>query len=667
MVEEEQIKIFANTAESLLGFKDLKSVFESITKTVCSFFNASASSIMLFDKNREYLTIRHSYNLSPEYLKVVKVRKNEEVAGKVCQEKKIKFVPDIIKVFVEKGDSFSLEWIKKEGLCSYVCAPLILKGEVIGCLNIYYRTPKKRFDDFPHLDFFAKLATLSVEHARIIEEIGEKSKIVLSLEQIGIILASSLDIEKIIEVLLSTAISITKSDTSSLIIIDEENLRVIDAFEFARETNKVNKYKSTARLVNGISGRIAKEKKPLVINDISNFEGVNPVLVRKNRKAVIGVPLIAREKLLGILYVDSYEPREFSDVQIEYLNLLASQASISLDNALLYKKISREAQDASVLYEVGKAFISTLDFDELLNNILRRLIDTFGYLNLAIFLVDEEKKELKLRSYINYPESVKDIKNAIGVNGITGHVAATKEMYYAQDVSKDPYYIPGVKEAKSEVCFPLMIGERLIGVLDVASPEINGFTEDDIRLLDTLSAQVAIALENARLYEETKKLSLTDPLTNLANRRGLDMFIEGEIKRAERYRRPFAFLMIDFDNFKSYNDKFGHTAGDYILQKFSKIMKDSIRDVDFICRYGGDEFVIVLPETDVSFARAVAERIRKKIEVENLDPRVSLSIGISMFPRDTREKGTLINLADRACYEAKEMGGNRVNFAGSFI
>uniref|UniRef100_A0A7V3RHM0 Sensor domain-containing diguanylate cyclase n=1 Tax=candidate division WOR-3 bacterium TaxID=2052148 RepID=A0A7V3RHM0_UNCW3 len=664
MEQRELSENLAEIAQSLLEHFSLEKVFDTITKTACSFFNASASAIMLFDREREYLTITHSTNLSSDYLKVVKVRKDEEISGKVCMERKPRFVPDIIKVFEEKGDFFSIEWIKKEGLKSLVSAPLLLKNEAIGCLNLYYREKIDNFNNYPALDFFCKLSALAIEHTKLINEIEEKSRVVTELEHIGITLSSTFEMENILKVLLSSAIKISHADTANILVIDQANVQILEAYDFNPQTGEIKKYRTTARLSNGISGQVLKTRKPVIIPDLTRYEDVNPVALEKGRRAVVAMPLIARESLIGILYIDSYKPRDFSRSEIEYLQLLCTQAAIALDNTRLYHKISREAMETAILYEVSRTFISTLDFDALLKNILQRLSDTFGYLNLAIFLVDEEKQQLKIRSYINYPDSVKNLEIKIGSVGITGHVAATREMYYAPDVSKDPYYIPGVKEAKSEVCFPLMIGERLIGVLDVESPEIDGFTPDDIRILSTLSAQIAIALENARLYEEAKRLSLTDPLTGLPNRRSFEIMIENEIKRAERYRRPFALLMMDFDNFKSYNDKFGHSAGDEILRRFSTVMKEGIRDVDFLGRYGGDEFVAVLPETDANFALVVAERIRKKIESENLDPPVTLSIGIAVFPRDAREKQKLIDLADRACYESKEMGGNRVNFAG---
>jgi len=663
MLEKDLSKSFTEIAESLLEKKTLDSVFDTITKTACSFFNASASSIMLFDIDKEFLTIVRSYNLSPEYLKVVKVRKDQEIAGKVCQEKKPRFVVNALKLFQDIEDNFTVQWVKKEGLITLVCAPLLLKDEPIGCLNIYYRYQQDTFADWNALDFFTKLAALSIEHSRLIEEIQNNAKMFSVLGEIGLFLASSFDINEIMKTFLSTATYIINADAGGLILIDPEKSSILEAYEYNKGESTPKRYTSSAHLINGISSDIIRTKKPVVISDTGSHPNVNPVILDKKYVAIIGVPLISKEKIMGILYVNSLIPRNFTKEEVDYLSILSNYAAVALENSKLYEKIALEAKETAILYEVSQSFISSLDFEQLLKNILRRLIDTFGYLNLAVFLIDEESQELKLISYINYPDEVKNMKIKIGEVGITGHVALTKKMYYSPDVTNDPYYIKGVEEARSEVCLPLMIGDRVIGVLDVESPENNGFTQDDIKLLSSLCAQIAIALENCHLYEEAKKLSLTDPLTMLPNRRNFDIFIDTEIKRAERYRRPFSILMIDFDNFKNYNDKFGHTAGDSVLQKFALLMKESIRDVDFVGRYGGDEFVVILPETGAIFAWEVAERMRKKIAAQSLNPNVTLSIGIATFPDDSRDKKTLINLADQACYEAKQMGGNCVNFA----
>jgi diguanylate cyclase (GGDEF)-like protein len=664
-MESKLYQSLTRITESLLEQKDIDNVFKTITHTACSFFNASASSIMLFDINREYLTIAHSYNLSPEYLSVVKVHKDEEIAGKVCQTKKARFVSNVIDLFKEAGDDFTVSWVMKEGIISLVCAPLIVKDMPIGCLNIYYRDQQSVFSDESVLDFFTRLAALSIEYSKLTQQTEEKTRILRVLEEVGLLLTSSFNINEIMEVFLSTAVSIAHADAGGLILIDENEKKVYDAYEYVKGTPMPKRYNSSARLTEGISAQIMKTRKPVAIADLSDQTNIQSQIAGKKRAAVAGIPLITRQKMIGILYVDSYTSRKYTRSELDYLTILCSQAAVALDNTQLYKKITREVKELALLYEVSQSFISTLDFDRLLKNILQRLKETFGYLNLAIMLVDEKRQELYPHSFINYPEHVRKLRFKIGTEGITGYVAYTKKPYYAPDVSKDPYYRIGVEEAQSELCFPLMIGERLIGILDVESPEVNGFSQDDIKMLSGLSAQIAIALENSRLYEEAKELSLTDPLTNMPNRRSFELFLDSEIKRATRYQRKFSILMVDFDNFKEYNDTFGHPAGDEILKKFSAYMKDTIRDVDFIGRYGGDEFIAVLPETDRTFALEVAERMRNKIAMQHVEPNITLSVGIASFPQDSTDKSSLIELADLACYEAKELGGNCVNFAST--
>ncbi len=663
MLEDELYKNLAAITESLLEKKGLNSVFDAIARAACSFFDASASSIMLFDKNKEYLTIARSCNLSPEYLKVVKVHKDQEIAGKVCQEKKPRFVSDVIDLFKKLGDDFTIQWATKEGLTSLICAPLLLKDEPIGCLNIYYRSIKDTFENRTALDFFTRMAALSIEHSKLIHQSQEKTKKLTVLEEVGLVLTASFDINEIMAVFLPTAVLITESDAGGLILLDESAKKALGAYEYVKGRNLPRRDESSKRLGENISERILKTRKPAVTSNTSKHDSTDTTSGQDKRAAVAGIPLIAREKMIGILYVDSFTPREFTRSDLDYLSTLCSQAAVAFDNTMLYKKITREAKEMSLLYDVSRSLISTLNFDQLLKNTLHILKETFGYLNLAIMLVDEEKQELYPRSYINYPDYIKTLRFKIGKDGITGHVAGTKKMYYCPDVRNDRHYRFGAEEARSELCFPLMIGQRLIGVLDVESPEIDGFKSDDINMLQGLSAQIAIALDNARLYEEAKELSLTDPLTMLPNRRSFDISINAEIKRAMRYHRSFSILMIDLDDFKSYNDTFGHPQGDKILQKFSKMMKETIRDVDFLGRYGGDEFIAVLPETDSTFAFEVAERMRKKIAAQDLKPRVTLSIGVATFPQDSNDKDMLVETADQACYEAKQLGGNCTNFA----
>jgi diguanylate cyclase (GGDEF)-like protein len=645
--------------KTLFETKTTDSIYEQITKSSCTLLKASAALLMIYDRNEKIFSAKHAYHLSEQYLN--NAEKDVSIGYSVLKTGKIKIIKDIKQLY-RKQDKNILNSLKKQNIVSLVSTPLSIDTNTIGCLNVYFGRALKSFKARESLNFFARMAALAVAHAQLNERTEKTARMINGLEETSMLLASCLAVSDLVNKILAIAVRMGNTDSGSLLLIDEKNKRTIKAFEYNKRTKKTREYISTARLEQGLSGEILKTHRALTVFDLSTYKNVNPVAIEKKRVSVAGIPLIARDRVIGIMFLDSFTPRFFSETEIDYLTLLSNHAAATLENALLDDIVQRETKETALLYEVSQSLISTLDFDQLLKNILQHLKETFDFLNISVLLVNEEQQTLHTHSSISYSPEDGNLRLKIGKDGITGHVAKSKIMYYSPDVQQDNYYIAGNNKTRSEVCFPLLIGERLIGVLDVESTRIDGFTPDTIRLLSSLSAQIAIAIDNARLYAETKKLSLTDPLTALSNRRSFDIFIDAEIKRAERYRRTFVVMMIDFDNFKNYNDKYGHTAGDAVLQKLSKIMKDIIRDVDFLCRYGGDEFVSVLPETDASFALDVAERMRKKIAAQKIQPKITLSIGIASFPHDARDKSRLIDLADQACYEAKQRGGNRVLF-----
>jgi len=300
--------------------------------------------------------------------------------------------------------------------------------------------------------------------------------------------------------------------------------------------------------------------------------------------------------------------------------------------------------------------------------ILGVIKQTFGYTNCAILLIDKDKNELYIRAANGYSEYV--IKNSrlkIGQHeGITGYVAATSKMFYAPDVSKVSFYVQGKKTIKSEAALPLMIKGEIIGVLDLESDRFDAFSEKDLRVFSVFASQAAIAIENARLYDETKKLSLTDSLTHIANRRHFDLMLDSELRKARGYSRPLSLAMIDLDNFKSFNDRHGHQSGDLTLVALARTLRENIRDTDFVARYGGEEFVIIFPETSLSAAIKVSERVRSAVDRTRVSfkstgkGKITVSIGVAAFPLHARDAVDLISGADKALYRSKSLGRNRV-------
>lgn len=658
----ENIKKLHKISTVLLSQKQPEKVLFSIVKNAADFFYADACSILLFDDKKEYLRIAQSYNLSREYVDVVKVRYDEDVAGKVASTQKPVIIPDIVKLFKQKGDKISVRWFKKEGLVSCVDAPVVLGQTSIGCLNLYYRkkyTFRKR--DLEVLKIFCDFSAIAIHNADLIKKIEAQLRERSTLEKVRIALSSTLKLTDVLKLFLSTAIDITETEVGSIILLDEKEKKIEKGYNYFKNKGELESFRSNTNLSEGISGAILKSKKPLSVKDLSKDENFHPTSIEKGRKGVLAVPVIRQKKIIAILYVNSLSPREFSDREISQLSFLASQAAVAIENARLYSQVEQKIRDLSISYKISQTLISsTLDLETLLSKILEELKETFGYLNIAILLKDPQSNKLYFKAAMGYPEKVKKMKLKVGKEGITGHVAATGETFYVPNVSKEKRYIVGIPSAKSEVAIPLKIRDRTIGVLDVESKESDAFDEWEIKLLSTIGAQIASAIEKSRLYEKTKTLSLTDPLTNLPNRRHFDIMIDNELKRSKRYNRVLSLILIDLDNFKQFNDRKGHIAGDKVLSGHSAIMQSAIRDIDFICRYGGDEFVVVLPETDESFAKGVGERIRKKIRKESKTPNITLSIGVSSYPGDGETKESLINASDKACYTAKGDGGNCV-------
>jgi diguanylate cyclase (GGDEF)-like protein len=244
-------------------------------------------------------------------------------------------------------------------------------------------------------------------------------------------------------------------------------------------------------------------------------------------------------------------------------------------------------------------------------------------------------------------------------------VALTGKMENVPNVNDEPAYICGEQRIRSELCAPLMTKGNIIGVVNVESVEYGAFDQFDENLLSTFASQLAVAVERARLFKQTRNLAITDELTGLHNRRHFFTLARKEFHRARRYGRCLSAIMLDFDKFKQINDTYGHATGDNVLRTIARCLSDNIRDVDIIGRYGGEEFGIILPETDFRDATIAAERLRAcaaektVITVQGL-LSVTISLGVAVLTDDVKTLCELLDRADQALLRAKNRGRNQV-------
>jgi diguanylate cyclase (GGDEF)-like protein len=222
------------------------------------------------------------------------------------------------------------------------------------------------------------------------------------------------------------------------------------------------------------------------------------------------------------------------------------------------------------------------------------------------------------------------------------------------------------RETQSVLAVPMKRGEKTIGMLSAQCFETNAYDEHDQQLLEMLTSHAQLALENANLFAEVQRLAITDGLTGLYNRFYFDQQLSLEFDRAQRYERSLGMVIIDPDNFKQVNDQFGHPAGDVVLMMFAELIKNGARKSDIVARYGGDEFVILLPETDLSGTLSLAEKIRDAVsthtfQIQDHDIRFTTSIGVAATSgQKISDPDILTKQADQALYQAKRMGRNQV-------
>ena len=355
-------------------------------------------------------------------------------------------------------------------------------------------------------------------------------------------------------------------------------------------------------------------------------------------------------------------------------HLQASRAAPKGSAADGAARLRETAQKLTILTDIVKTANSILEPRKVIELIMARVQQLIPSEAWSMLMVDEERQELTFELALG--EKGKDLsafRVKIG-EGIAGWVAQTGKPTIVNDVARDPRFARRFDsetqfKTRSMLCAPLISRGRTIGVVQVINRLGGQFTKADLDMLLTLVDPCAIAIENAILFQRTEQLTITDDLTRLFNSRYLNLYISREIKRCKRHGIPLSVIFLDLDGFKGVNDQYGHLAGSRTLTEVGGILVEAVRESDILARYGGDEFVVVLPETPPSGALVIAERIRRAIEAhtflqdQGLEARISASFGISSYPDHALTPEGLIQKADQAMYRVKERDKNGIEVA----
>ncbi|NLH48773.1 MAG: diguanylate cyclase [Myxococcales bacterium] len=392
-------------------------------------------------------------------------------------------------------------------------------------------------------------------------------------------------------------------------------------------------------------------------------------------RSVLASPLIENNRIVGVLAADSQYEGHFAREEERFVMMMARQVVSALSRERLYRDVSAERSEFAAFYDLIKQLGSSIDLDTVSRVILESVQDIVAYDFGALVKVDHENQQGAIEAVAGLPaEQWLDARFSLNESLVGWVIGSKTYLHYPnlrdrqqQADRRRPVFSDelALKDVGSLLCLPLIRQNFVTGLLIFGAKEASAFTHYEIKILEVLAVQAAVSLENARVHAKMEQMAARDGLTECHNHRYFQEWLDHELHRALRMPIPISLVMCDIDNFKKFNDKYGHPLGDQVLKTVARIFRGNVRKNDLAARYGGEEFALVLLNSDHANAVKFADRVRREVEKARIDFAgqplgVTVSMGIATYPTDARDKAALIDLADKALYAAKQGGRNRV-------
>lgn len=529
-----------------------------------------------------------------------------------------------------------------------------------------------------HVDILwnvCRIVSGAVSQLQVEEAERSEKALVEALRDTASALNSTLNLDEVFDRVLYNLQKVVPHDAASIAMIDEEDgmvrfVRWKGYDEAGENWMRNNRIPLSERET---YATIARKGEILFISDTKQDKRWLQYGQFPSLRSFAGVPVIIKGKVVGFINLDSLEPNFFTPQLSGRLEAFADQAAIAIENARLYKEANRRAEEMSILNRIGMTLTSGLDMEMVLVALYEQCrhvmpVDVFyvalyddltGMISLPLFCENGEFSQIAPRSIDQEP-------------GMTGEIILNRKTVYLPD-SQDPeaqqkhhIFRSGGRPSRSYVGVPLIVLDKVVGVISMQCFKPNAYSPEQIRLLETIAIHAAIAVQNAHMYNQMRLIAITDTVTGLNTRRHFTTLGQREVERTMRYNRSLGVLMVDIDHFKKVNDTYGHNAGDVVLQTVAQLCTKALRQTDVVGRWGGEEFAIVLSEADCEGAWLIAERIRRTVEEAQITlPQgsqisVTVSVGISALCPACTTLERLVDCADRGLYMAKQAGRNRV-------
>jgi diguanylate cyclase (GGDEF)-like protein len=670
LVRDRALAALCGIAISLSSPLNLKETLERALGQVLELVGMDAGIVHVFDQaGREVRVASGRGGLAAELDSIGSRRVVERFARTAARSERPVLIPDTSAAAPESG---GIETIP--GVRSAAGVPLVSKERAVGAATLFGRHPRAfSAEEEGLLAGLGHQLGVVVENARLLEETSAALARSNLLYELSNQLHSIQTFDDAVQMAAEQIREAFRAD-GTLIVLEQ------DRADIPRRATRVagdRREWGQSSTPDVIARAVVAEGRPILIPQAETAPGHLATAVRRDGvEALLAVPIQGLSGRHGAVALTFRQPKVFRPLDVETLVVYANHLGIALENARLYADAKQRTERISTLNRLTRVISASLDIGSVYQVFAQEVKHLIPYDRMGVVVPDDAGRGLTmLQLAADGPTSAKTGSQWLDRAG-TGieWVMTRRQPRIERDLAEERRFVEDEfllsEGIRSLVRLPLIARGKVVGALFLDSCVPNRYSERELDLLVPLAEQLAIVIHNARLFEEINRLAITDELTGLYNRRHFFQQLEQEFKRARRYSRPLSLIMVDIDNFKRYNDLNGHLAGDQALRLIAARLRSITRAVDLLTRYGGDEFGIILPETDLSQAGVQAERVRAAMEQGGFaapeqrgGDGLTASLGVACFALGMLQGEDLVRAADQALYRSKAEGGNRVTSA----
>ncbi len=663
----DKIHAFYNISHASLTIEHLPDMLQTVADSIAIALPTDKVTITILDHEQEKIKHYIRGGENPGRIPFVSLEELKQgLTGWVIKEKKPALSPK------GKPDPRESPRVQKRRVetnsGAVLVVPMINKDSVIGTIMAVNRPDQANFGqhDSELMMAIANQVAISIENASLYEEAQRRIQESETLRNTSTVVTATLQQDETVERILEQLGNVVSYDSASVQLLGDGYLEIVGGRGW-----------SNPKAVLGIrfpipadnpNTKVIQKRRPHILGDASSAHHSFLQEPHSHINSWLGVPLIADNQVIGMLTLDSVQPHYYTEQHARQASAFADQVAIALKNARLFEAEQSRSREAETLRRAGAAVAATLDQSEAIEKILVQLEMVVPYDSASVQLLQNGQLEVVGGRGWSESDPMVGMRYPVPADNPNTQVIQGRKSVIINDTHHEYSHFRQSKlsgHIRSWLGAPLMIQEQIIGMLAVHKKEPCFYKPNHARLIMAFADHVAVASENARLFAEVQMMAITDSLTGIYNRRGLFELGQREVDRAYRFNRPLAAIMLDIDYFKQINDTYSHAIGDQVLKELATRCRKHLRDLDILGRYGGEEFAILLPETDMQSAYLVAERLRKTmledpVQTDRGPITVTISLGVTAATQESPYLTILLDRADTATYAAKQAGRNQV-------